>query len=168
MIREFVGPDRSGQRGGTRGIEEMSTARRALNLAQELLVISLVIDRVYRGRIHDKQRSFVIAVEIARIALSETLQVSPVDQSLVRNTPALNPVQKGIYRSLQIDYKIRFRRFDRHAFVNLPVELQLLGVQVQFSKQAVLVDVVIRDAHLREQIALTQVVKLLGPLKQEE
>ena len=74
-------------------------------------------------------------------------------------------IQQLRHRRLQVDHQIRRRRVKGHLRIDLPVQRQLIGVQIQFGEQAIFVRHKIGDHTGGKQIALPQAVKLSGPLK---
>jgi hypothetical protein len=106
-------------------------------------------------------------VEVARVGLTEALEIGGVDVFLVRNAAPVDALQEHVDGRLQEHHEVRRRRVHRQARIDLVVEFELLVVQHDAREQPVLVEHVVGDADLREQVVLAQLRELARALEQE-
>ena len=80
---------------------------------------------------------------------------------------ARDPLEQHVDRRLQVDDQVGLRRVDGELRIHLLVERELLGVERQARKQAVLVEQVVGHAHGANRSAWRSARHLLRALEQE-
>lgn len=102
------------------------------------------------------------------VSLIEFLEIIDGDCFLVRFVSASNSLQEDLSACLEIDNEIGLTKTGAQYPEDLFIEVQLIVVQIQVSKDLILFEEVIADRHTVEEILLQEIDLLLEAAKEKE
>jgi hypothetical protein len=149
-------------------VEVLPPAPRALDLAEQELVVLRAADEIERLGVDDQERRRVVVQEEARVGIGDAFQVAALDQRLVADPATRDALHQHVDGRLQVDDEIGPGRIDRELGVHLFVERVLLVIERHTREQPILVEQVVGDAHRIEQVLLPELLELARALEEKE